>query len=40
MVNDMITEFNFNSGTKINFNIEVIAINEKEQTATISITNK
>ena len=40
MVNDMITEFNFNSGTKINFNIEVIAINQEEQTATISITNK
>ena len=38
--NDMLTEFKFNSGTKINFNIEITGVNEETQTATISITNK
>ena len=37
---DMMTEFSFNSGTKLNYNIEIVGIDEERGTATISITNK
>ena len=37
--NDMITTFEFNSGDKLKFNIEITKIDEKEKTATIVVTN-
>lgn len=37
---DMMSEFSFNSGAKLNYNIEIVGIDEKKGTATISITNK
>lgn len=37
--NDMITTFEFNSGDKLKFNIEITKIDEKNQTATIVVTN-
>lgn len=38
--NDMLTEFTFNSGTSLNYNIEIVSIDTYNQTATISISNK
>ena len=35
----MITTFEFNSGDKLKFNIEITKIDEKNQTATIVVTN-
>ena len=37
---DFMSEFTFNSGTKLNYNIEIIEIDTKAKKATISITNK
>ena len=36
----MLTEFEFNSGTALKYNIEIVSIDSLNQTATISISNK
>ncbi len=37
--NDIINAFEFNSGDRLKFNIEIVKIDEEKQSATISITN-